>query len=496
MEAPVSDLQTLAGLVTEDGSAWGVRATAWQRADAAAFLNLDGPRLHYWTRARGGSKTSDAAALAVVGLLSAPPRSRSYCFAADRDQAALLHDAAAGLIERSGLGGLVEVETHRLVVRSTGASLSVESSDDASAWGLRPYVVLVDELSAWSDVRRPRRLWDAIVSSLPKRADSRLLVVCSAGDPAHWSMAVLESARGSQRWRVSETAGPVPWLDPADLDEQRRLLTDSQFRRLILNQWTTGEDRLATLDAIRACVTLDGPQDPVPGRRYLVTVDLGLVRDRTVVAVCHRYGAVVILDRMLVLQGSKARPVSLQAVEDALVEVSERFARPRLVCDPWQATGLVQRLRARGLRVQEWPFTAQSVGRLGTALHLAIRDQRLAIPPDDALVDELASVRLRETPSGVRLDHDAGRHDDRAVALALAVHELTRTEPSRMTISVPRGSIEEYGRRPPAIAETRRRIREPDELRAARAGLRRTDSRSGLPPGVADRLAAHERRRR
>jgi hypothetical protein len=48
------------------------------------------------------------------------------------------------------------------------------------------------------------------------------------------------------------------------------------------------------------------------------------------------------------------------------------------------------------------------------------------LPADDeALLDELAHVRLRETSLGrVRLDHSAGRHDDRAVSIALAANHL------------------------------------------------------------------------
>ena len=50
-----------------------------------------------------------------------------------------------------------------------------------------------------------------------------------------------------------------------------------------------------------------------------------------------------------------------------------------------------------------------------------IRSHRLALPRDDDLIDELMNVRLRETSPGVyRMDHDPGRHDDRAIALALA----------------------------------------------------------------------------
>jgi hypothetical protein len=49
----------------------------------------------------------------------------------------------------------------------------------------------------------------------------------------------------------------------------------------------------------------------------------------------------------------------------------------------------------------------------------------LRLPDDPELLDELANVRLRESSPGVlRMDHDAGRHDDRAIALALASHRL------------------------------------------------------------------------
>ena len=86
---------------------------------------------------------------------------------------------------------------------------------------------------------------------------------------------------------------------------------------------------------------------------------------------------------------------------------------------------MVQRLRSRGLQVEEFTFSQQSVGRLAVGLHNVIRDHRLAIPDDPELVDELVNVRLRETaPNVYRRDHDPDRHDDRAVALAMGVTTL------------------------------------------------------------------------
>ena len=41
-----------------------------------------------------------------------------------------------------------------------------------------------------------------------------------------------------------------------------------------------------------------------------------------------------------------------------------------------------------------------SVGRLAMTLHLLLREHRLALPDDAELLDELATVRLRESPTG------------------------------------------------------------------------------------------------
>src|SRR5205085_12329854 len=98
--------------------------------------------------------------------------------------------------------------------------------------------------------------------------------------------------------------------------------------------------------------------------------------------------------------------------------------------DPWQAIGLAQRLRVRGVNVEQVTFTQTAIGRLASTLHLLLRDHLLALPADEALLDELSTVRLRESAPGVvRMDHDPGRHDDRAISLALAAQALLENTP-------------------------------------------------------------------
>jgi hypothetical protein len=66
---------------------------------------------------------------------------------------------------------------------------------------------------------------------------------------------------------------------------------------------------------------------------------------------------------------------------------------------------------------------------------------RLALPDDDDLLDELANLRVRESAPGVyRVDHDPDKHDDRAIALALAVQASLAYNPAPSPCSGSRGT--------------------------------------------------------
>jgi hypothetical protein len=52
------------------------------------------------------------------------------------------------------------------------------------------------------------------------------------------------------------------------------------------------------------------------------------------------------------------------------------------------------------------------------------------LPADDALIDELVNVQLRGvSPGAYRIDHASGRHDDMAIAVAMASAYLVENEP-------------------------------------------------------------------
>lgn len=433
---PVNDaLSVLFALRLEDGRRWREAATDWQLEDAEAVLGDGEERLHWFGRPKGGSKSTDLAAFSIVWLVTeAPALAEGFAVASDEEQANRLLDRARGLVARTPeLQGRVKVEARR-IIGPNGARVQALAADVAGSEGLLTPWVVLDEVPNWTSTASARAMWTSIVSAIPKWKGMRLIVIGHAGDPGHWSYRELEGARESPAWNVHEVPGPLEWMSEADLIEQQRLLLPSEYARRHLNIWTSSEDRLTNVDDLAACVTLDGPRDRERGRRYAMSLDIGLKNDRTVAAVMSREvidgSEIVALDRMGVWQGSRAAPVSIGAVEAWLLVAWREFGQPSLVADPYQAAQLGQRLRARGVHVIEFPFTSTSVSKLALRLYQLIRDHALALPNDAELLEELMNVRLRETSPGVyRLDHESGRHDDRAIALALGAQHLTGKSP-------------------------------------------------------------------
>ncbi|MDQ3218234.1 MAG: hypothetical protein M3Q18_10370 [Actinomycetota bacterium] len=429
-------LDVLYALVLEDGRRWGEAATDFQIEDAKQVLALNSPTpYHLQTRARGSSKTSDLGAQVVtVTRTQLGVGQRAYGVASDKDQARLLLDAAAGFIMRTpGLAQEFDIGVFKIANTRTGASFEVLSADAPGAWGLRGHFYVLDEIAQWPSTPGARQLFEAITSAAAKLSDARMVLLTTAGSPSHWSYKLRAHALADPLWTVHEVQGPSPWMDQARLQEQKRRLPESSYRRLFQNEWVEAEDMLTTIDDLRAAIQLDGPQEPVRGQRYVVGLDVGLKNDRSVATVCHvEEGGVshdekrrVVLDRIAVWQGTRKDPVQLSDVEAWLLHASKDYNNAALIFDPWQAAGTMQRLRTQGVRVVEFSFTAASVGKLAVALHNALRNRSLALPDDPDLIDELSNVRIREsTPNVYRLDHVPGQHDDRAISLALCVSHL------------------------------------------------------------------------
>ena len=203
----------------------------------------------------------------------------------------------------------------------------------------------------------------------------------------------------------------------------------SVFARLWLNEWCAPDDSIADPDDARAACVLAGPLAPDEACTYICSLDLGTRNDRTVAVIAHGERGEdttrVVVDRIQVWTPKPANPVSLDDVRAWLVEMCRSY-RAKLLYDPSQAYLMIEQVRKAGVRTEEFVFSSSSVGKLATAIMQAFRGRTLLLPDDEELRRELLGVRLRETsPNVLRIDHASGGHDDRVIAVAMAVYDLT-----------------------------------------------------------------------
>jgi phage terminase large subunit-like protein len=199
-------LALLGGCVLEDGRLWGDVAEPWQWALAVWLLSPDSSPYRWESRPRGGSKTTDIAAIALVAMLTVlPAGSRLYAIAVDRDQGRLIAEAAAGFVARTpALASAVTVDSYKITARS-GSVLEIMAADAASTYGLKPALVICDEFCQWPGTTNARGVWTAVLTAMGKVAGAKLLCTSTSGDPGHWSHKIYQTALKSKSWTVQDT---------------------------------------------------------------------------------------------------------------------------------------------------------------------------------------------------------------------------------------------------------------------------------------------------
>ncbi len=432
-------------LTAMESRKWGDVADDWQKADALAIDpalqraigRSDKPaRSRVWLeRPRGHDKTSSIGQLCVYALAFATRPVKAYAYASDRDQSKLLLTAMQTCIRMNPyLADILAVEQHRVVNHAAGhpaegGSLVVESSDVASSWGILPDLICLDEVTHWPDAGE--QLWQSLLSAAVKRENCLLCSIQNSGFMDSWQWKVREVARTDEAWIFSRLEGPqASWLTPSRLDEMKRMLPPVAYARLFDNCWSTGGgDALSPETISRAFQNeLQQQSHAMPGFTYTAGLDLGVSRDASAGCVLGvRQGAIdhgrIVLAAHKVWRPAHGQKVDLTAVEDAVREFNRNFGLKTVAYDPWQATGMAQRLQAVGLtvgerflpkfhsqpvqpsrvRMIEVPATGNNLQKMASTLIEAFNDGRVHLYDCPDLRRNLIKLRVEERSYGFRL---------------------------------------------------------------------------------------------
>lgn len=409
----------------------------WQAADFAAvdggWMRAVGMRAEggysrsYWERSRGASKSQDIAAQAAWALYAAKRPIQGLVAAADLDQAKLVRDALLRLVQGNPwLARRLVVD--KLVARNcvTGSQFRMIPADAASAYGFLVDFVLIDELSNV----RSEDFVTAVISTAAKKPNCFVGIISNAGYNmgTGWQWRVREAARTDPTWYFSRLDGPPPWVRPEHLAEQRRLLPPSAYRRLWLNEWTTGAGDALSPEDIAAAFR--GGLEPMTGREsewaFSAGLDLGVSRDWSafVVVAKHERDGLRRVARVWAWRPPAGGRVDLEAVQAVVREASRQFGLHAVAYDPWQSELLSQQLQREGIRMVETPFSGANLTKMAAELVEAFQSNSIVIPGCyGQLRDDLARLSIEAKPYGYKLvaDRTASGHADTATALALGL---------------------------------------------------------------------------
>jgi len=433
---------------------------------------------------RKNGKSELAGALAIYFLLfDGEIGGEVYSAAADREQAALVFNAAATMIRNAPeLLNVVDIidSQKRIVHRQSGSFYRAISAEAYSKHGFNASVVIYDELHAAPN----RELWDVLATSQGARLQPLMMAITTAGYDRHsilWELyaharKVLENPDLDPSFLPILYEAPVDadWTDesvwkaanPAlgdfrSLDEMRTMAArareipaqENTFRRLYLNQWTEQANRWIAMPAWDAC-RVPRDLDRLRGRRCFVGMDLSSTKDLTaLVAVFPDDEGFDVLARCFVpadgmrtrglrdrvpyeqwareglLTATPGPSVEYKAVRATLHEWASQYDVRMIAFDQWNAINLVDQLQKEdGFTCVPVRQTFSGLAAPTKSLEKAILTRTLRHDGDPVLRWNVSNVAVESDPAGNLKPSKTASTDkiDAVVALIMAVDLLDR----------------------------------------------------------------------
>lgn len=431
--------------------------------------------------ARKSGKTELAAAIANFLLFcDGEPAPEIVSAAGNAEQAEKVFNAAAAMVAAEPAMSSRSVVYKRAIdVPHTGGNYKVINSEAKTKHGGNLHAALIDELHVHSDAD----LVDVLLTSMKARTQPLTLFTTTAGqDPETIAGEVYTYGCGVRDGLIADPEFlPVIFEAPKDSDitdpavwkmaqpnlgvtvpveeYQRELLKAQQvprymhtFRQLLLNQWVESSTAWLALEDWKKCgakYTLDD----LKGKRAVLGIDLSSTTDTTAVVAAVEDGDIIRIVPFIFIPKDNAEGrikrqkrdkagylawikaghitategnvVDYQVVEDKIVELSKVLNVIEVQADPYNASGLLERLQKAGLTVttvkQGW-----SLGQATKETERLILCGKLAHPDNPAFSWQVTGASLKVDPQENCWVTKGGstRRVDACVAMVMALNGL------------------------------------------------------------------------
>ena len=326
--------------------------------------------------------------------------------------------------------GIVKrIDQQEMIIETTnGSILQMVGADNVDRIvGTNPIGVVFSEYS----LMKPE-VWNLISPILAENGGWAVFIFTPRGQNHAYKL--MKKAQKSDKWHVeilpvSKTKALAPEL----LEDERMNMTVTYFNQEYNCDFTENASAVFKDVGKRTYPASEWVEDPA--HMYQLGVDLAKINDFTVITpfdyTTFKVGPQDSFNQIdYTLQKTK--------IEAAFL----RYGRGKVVVDN---TGLgvpiVDDLLHKGINVHPFTFTQNSRNDLLTNLQILLEQDKIKIPDDPELIEQLEAAVWEILPSGKsKVVVPEPMHDDRMISLALAVWDIPLIRVTRQSINnVPQG---------------------------------------------------------
>lgn len=433
---------------------------------------------------KNGKTTLAAGILLYMLLVDNEVGAEVYSAATTREQAGLVYEIAAKMVSNSpALSARCKRLDSKKRLTTADGFFQACSSEAGAVHGTNPHLCVFDELHE----QKSRDLWEAFQTGFGARSQPLFFSITTAGhdrsslcwEQHQYARAVRDNPALDERFLpVLFCADPEDdWTEETtwekanpclDVSLRREFLQaecskaqeipalENGFRRLHLNQWTEQESRIISMFHWDKCGHGYTRKD-YEGKACYAGLDLSSTRDVTALVLVFPEddGGVSVLPYFWIpednidqrtgqdqrqvrayadrgqIRMTKGNEVDVQMLAEDVAGICEEFELKHLGYDPWNATGVVQLLKDRGLpdhKILKMPQTFSTYNEPFKALLTWLGNGKFRHNNNEVLRWMATNVAHKEDPSG-NIRPDKGKSAEKIdgisamlMGIALAIH--------------------------------------------------------------------------